>query len=122
MLRKLFLAALVVLVLPFTTAQAGVRIGVGVVVPIHRGYYRPYYYGPSVGVGFYYAPAPVYYYTPAPVYVTPVVPTPVYIQPVQPFQPAPLPPALNQPAAPPQPAPVPAPDNLLPPPRPVPGK
>jgi hypothetical protein len=69
MIRKLFLGALVVLVLPLASAQAGVRIGVSIVPPP----YRPFYYGP--------------YYRP--VYVQPA---PVYVQPAPVLSPRPLPP------------------------------
>ena len=40
MLRKTCLAALVVLALPLATTQAGVRIGVGIGVPVYGGYVR----------------------------------------------------------------------------------
>lgn len=97
MLRKLTLAALVVLALPWT-AQAGVRVSVGVGVPVYRPY-RPYYYGPyyrPAYVGVYVGPPPVYV-APAPVYVQPA-PTAVYVQPAPTAvytQPAPAqPPAL----------------------------
>jgi hypothetical protein len=67
--RKLLLAALFLVVMPWTTAQAGVRVAVGIGWP----YYRPYYYRPV-----YVAPVPVYV-APAPVYVVPGQ-APVYVQ------------------------------------------
>ena len=41
MLRKLFLGASVMLVLPLTSAQAGVRIGLGITLPIYAPGYPP---------------------------------------------------------------------------------
>jgi hypothetical protein len=53
MLRKLSLAALVVLALPLATTQAGgVRIGVGIGVP-YGGYYGGGYYGGPYYGGYY---------------------------------------------------------------------
>src|SRR5579872_3984826 len=102
--RAFALAALLLLSLPWTSAHAGVVIGVGIPGPcFYRPHYHPYYYyGPRVVV----APAPVYvgpppvYVAPAPVYVAPP-PAPVYVQPTiqTPVTPA---------AYPPSPAPLPA--------------
>ncbi len=83
------------------TSQAGVRIGVGIGLPLWGGpyYYRPYYWGPPVV----YAPPPVY-----------VAPAPaVVVQ--QPAQVPPPPPVVTQ--SPPQSA---EPPETAPPPRPVP--
>jgi hypothetical protein len=55
MLRKLGLAALVVICCPWSFSQAGVYVGIGVPGPYYyRPYYRPWYYG-----GVYVAPPPV---------------------------------------------------------------
>jgi hypothetical protein len=72
MFRKAFLSALFGLVLPLTSAHAGVGIGIGIGLPYYAPapYYRPYYapyYDPPV-----YAAPPVY-----------TVPAPVYVQPGQ---------------------------------------
>jgi hypothetical protein len=72
---KFALGALLVLLLPWASAQAGVFIGVGFPGPCyHRHYYHPYY-GPRVFI----AAPPVYIGAP-PVYVAPA-PAPVYVQP-----------------------------------------
>jgi hypothetical protein len=42
MFRKLFLAALALLVLPLASANAQVSVGVRVGGPYYRSYYRPY--------------------------------------------------------------------------------
>lgn len=85
MLRKLSLAALVVLALPLATTQAGgVRIGVGIGVP-YGGYYGGGYYGGPYYGGYYGGPYYGYPYYYRPVYVAPppviVQPAPVYAQP-----------------------------------------
>lgn len=74
MFRKLLFAALVVLVLPLSWAQAGARVGIGIGVPVsvpapyygpsYRPYYTPYFY-----------PYPTFYAAP-PVYTAPV---PIYM-------------------------------------------
>src|SRR5262245_49236279 len=94
--RALPIALLALAALPWSSAQASVRIGIGIGFP--GFYYRPYpYYYPGVVV----APSPVYvapppvYYQPAPVYVQPA---PVYVQP-QYAQPAPTSPPPPAPAA-----------------------
>ena len=104
--RVLLTAVLVLLAVPWTSAHADWRIGIGFGYPV---YHRPYPYR------VYVAPAPVYYVAPAPVYVQPA---PVYVQPppvyVQPAPVLPPPPAVQlAPAAPqtlqslpPQPVPV----------------
>ena len=62
--RTWSLAALLLLFLPWTTAQAGGFYG-RPGGPYYRPYYRPYYYRPyAVGI----------YLGPAPVYVAPVLP------------------------------------------------
>ncbi len=88
--RILAVALLAILIGPWATAQAGVRIAVGVDWPYYRPYH-PYYYRPAVVV----APAPVVVAPPpAPVYVVPAQ-TPVYVQPapVYTVPPPPSPPA-----------------------------
>ncbi len=99
MLRKLFLGASVMLVLPLTSAQAGVRIGLGITLPIYAPGYPPppyYYYRPYYGPPYYpvyAAPAPVYV-TPPPVYVQP---PPAYAQPAPVYgQPAPATPCIHR--------------------------
>jgi hypothetical protein len=71
--RILTLAAVALLALPLTSAQAGVRFGlnIGIGIPLFRPCYPP---PPRVVV----APAPVYI-QPAPVYVQ-QAPPPVYVQ------------------------------------------
>jgi hypothetical protein len=92
------LTALAGVLLPTTSAQAWVRVGIGITVPVYGPYYRPYpYYYPPVVV----APATVVV-QPAP---TVVQPAPAYVQP-----------APTSPYTAPNPAPSP---TLLPPPRPA---
>ena len=81
MFKKLMLAALVGLALSATHAQAGVRISVGIGLPVFGPFYpapRPIYVAPPP-VYVVPAPAPVYV-RPAPVYVQPYA-APVYVQP-----------------------------------------
>ena len=74
--RIVVLAALLLLSLPWATADAGVFIGVGVPYPCYRPYcYRPYWYGPRIVI----APGPIAV-APAPVVVAPA-PVPVVVQP-----------------------------------------
>ncbi len=103
--RVLSFAVLAILAMPWGTAQAGWRIGIGIGWP---GYYRPYPYRVYLAPGpVYVAPAPVYvqpvYVQPAPSYPQPV---PVYVQPA----PAAVPPAPATPQnyqnLPPQPVPI----------------
>ncbi len=61
--RCLVLAGLALLALPWATAQAGPRIGVGVYVG------GPYYYGPYYGGYYYYRPYVPVYVAPAPTIV-----------------------------------------------------
>ncbi len=106
-IRGFAFAALALLALSVTSAQAGVFVGFGVGGPYHPWHHHPYWYGPRVVVGLppvYIgpapAPAPVYVVPPpAPVYVAPTAPAPVYGQPVPTTQPA-------SPALPPAPIPV----------------
>jgi hypothetical protein len=82
MFKKLMLAALVGLVLSASYAQAGVRISVGIGLPIIGPFYppRPVYVVPAP-VYVVPGPAPVYSgYAPGAVYVRPA-PAPVYLQP-----------------------------------------
>ena len=100
--RMLGVAILVFLASPFATAQAGgLRIGIGIGLPIFP-VYRPYYYPYPA----YYAPRPVYV-QPYPVYVQPA---PVYVQPAPVYQtPAPqyaTPAPQGYQSLPPQPVPV----------------
>jgi hypothetical protein len=83
--RVAVLAPLLFLLLPWGTAQAYWRVGVGIGVPVYRPYYR---------VGVVVAPAPVYVGPVVPVYAQPVYvqPAPVYVQ-----QPVPV--YVQQPAA-----------------------
>ncbi len=91
-------AALAVLALPWASAQAGVRIGVGIGVPCYR--YRPCYYPYRIYVGpppVVVAPAPVIVAAPAPVAVAPVAPV-VLVPPAAPVvaaTPAPAAPATT---------------------------
>jgi hypothetical protein len=80
MFKKLTLAAaLLGLTLSGSYAQAGLRISIGIGLPIFAPPPRPVYV----------APAPVYV-APAPVYVRPT-PPPVYVRPSVYVQPAPYP-------------------------------
>jgi hypothetical protein len=86
MFKKMMSAALVVLALTATYAEAGVRISFGIGIPIFAPPPRPIYVVPAP---VYVAPAPMY--APAPIYVRPA-PTPVYLQPAPVYdQPAPIP-------------------------------
>ena len=85
MFKKMTLAALVGLAVSATYAQAGVRISIGIGIPIFAPPPRPVYV----------VPAPVYVAPPvyalAPYYVQPA-PRPVYVQPAPVYgQPAPVP-------------------------------
>jgi hypothetical protein len=95
MIRRLVfaLAVLAVLAVPWASAQAGVRIGIGIGVPL---FYRPCYGYPVVV-----APAPVYY-VPAPGAVYVQQPAPVYQAPATQA----APPSAYQSAAPPLAAPA----------------
>jgi hypothetical protein len=89
--KRMFpLAALVVLALSWTSAQAGWHIGIGIGYP---PCYRPYHYRVVVAAPVYYVPAAPVYVQPTPVYVQPapvyVQPTPVYVPPGY-VQPAPV--------------------------------
>ena len=93
-MKKLVIAALAVLAVPFS-AKAEIVIGVGIPGPFYRPYYRGRYYyrpgvviaAPPIIVGA--APAPVYYAPPpGTVYVAPP-PGTVYVQPATP-QPVPV--------------------------------
>jgi PXPV repeat (3 copies) len=100
--RVLTLAALVLIAVPWASAQAGWRIGIGIGLPVYRPAPRVY----VVPGPYYVQPAPVYV-QPAPVYVQPA---PAYVQPV-PVAPAPAPvapPAVPQTSQylPPQPVPI----------------
>jgi hypothetical protein len=81
MLKRAFLLAALLAAIPFSSANAQVRVGIGIGIPVYPayrpyGYYRPYYGGvvvaPTVVVG---APAPVVYAAPPPpvVYAQPQV-------------------------------------------------
>ena len=84
MLRKVIIASLVTLSLPIAAqARGGVRIGIGLGVPVYGGYG---YYGP------YYRPYPYYY---PPPYVAPAAP-PVYIERGDPQGAAPAPQQQSQ--------------------------
>ena len=89
MFKKMMLAALIGLTLSATYVQAGVRISLGINLPIFAPFYpppRPVYVVPAP---VYVAPAPMY--APAQIYVRPA-PTPVYVQPAPVYaQPAPIP-------------------------------
>jgi hypothetical protein len=111
--RILALAVLTVLavLLPSTTAQAGIGISLGIGVPFHHG--------PFCGPRFYpcFRPAVGVYLAPAPVYVTPA-PAAVYVQPVPVYQvPATQLVPVPQPC---QPVQTPPPPQAAPGPRPVP--
>jgi hypothetical protein len=97
--RAWVLAAVLMLALPLASAHAGgVRIGIGIGIPVFYRPYRPYY-------PVYVAPAPIYY-APAPVYIVPAQP-PAYVQPA--------PTVIQAPAPQPQPAPAPSPNPPPPP-------
>jgi hypothetical protein len=74
-IRLLALATLALLAVSWTSAHAGVYIGLGFPGPFHRPFRHHHHFGPRLII----APPPVYIGpTPAPVYLTPV---PVYVQP-----------------------------------------
>jgi hypothetical protein len=81
MFKKMMLAALIGLTLSATYAQAGVRLSIGIGIPLFVPIApppRPVYVAPVYVVP---APAPVYVQpAPRPVYVQPS-PAPVYVQP-----------------------------------------
>jgi hypothetical protein len=87
MFKKMIIAALIGITLPATYAQAGVRLSIGIGIPLFVPVAPP----PRP---VYVAPAPVYVVpAPAPVYVQPA-PRPVYVQPSPApvyVQPAPVP-------------------------------
>jgi hypothetical protein len=87
MFKKMMFVALVGLAMSATYAEAGVRISIGIGIPLFVPIGpppRPVYVAPV-----YVAPAPVY--APAPIYVQPA-PRPVYVQPAPVYgQPAPVP-------------------------------
>jgi hypothetical protein len=87
-------ALLALLVVPWTSAQAGWRIGIRIGVPV------PFFY-PPYPYRVYPAPGPVYY-APAPVYVQP---GPAYVQPAPATMPPPAPLQSYQ-NLPPQPLPI----------------
>jgi hypothetical protein len=103
LLRKLGLAALLVICCPWSTSQAGVYFGVGVGGPVyyrpygcypHRccgwGYYRPYGFGVVVAPPVVVGAAPIVVQQPA-IVQQPVVVQPSYTPPPPPPSPAPLP-------------------------------
>jgi len=105
MLRKLGLAALVVICCPWSFSQAGVYVGIGVPGPYYyRPYYRPWYYG-----GVYVAPPPVVVAPPPVVVQQPAVAPPAYAPSSPPAQ-APTPTPTQTPA--PAPAPLPPPEPV----------
>src|ERR1700723_2267718 len=69
--RVFALATLALFAVSWTSAQAGVIVGIGVggPGPYYHRYYRPYYYGPRVVVA-----VPPVVIGPAPVYVAPPPP------------------------------------------------
>jgi hypothetical protein len=107
MKRVLFLGVVVALAaMPWSTAQGGgIRLGIGINIPLGGPAYQPYPYYPYPYYPYrYYSP---YYVAPPPVYVQPAPvyaqPAPVYVQPA----PATAPRYYYVPSSPP-PAPVPA--------------
>jgi hypothetical protein len=84
-LAFVIVAALALLALPWGSAQAGPYYW----GRYHRPYYRPYFYGPRVGIGLYVAPPPVVVapppvvVAPAPVVVPAPAPAPVYVVPAR---------------------------------------
>jgi hypothetical protein len=95
----MILAAVVLAVLPWSTANAGGFIGVSIGIPVGGCYHHYPYYGGY----YYYRPYPAVYVAPGPIYVPPPV---VEAVPVQPAYPAPA--AVAAPAPAPALSPVPA--------------
>ncbi len=80
MFKKMMLAALVGLALTATYAEAGVRLSIGIGIPLFAPPPRPVYVAPAP-IYVVPAPRPVYVQpAPRPVYVQPS-PAPVYVQP-----------------------------------------
>src|SRR6516164_1189043 len=96
-MRRLVLAALLVVCCPWNTTQAGVYVGLGFGGPCYRPYYRPYWGGYGFyrpyGFGVYVAPPPVVVGAAPVVVQQPVVVQPAYAPPAAPpaQAPAPLP-------------------------------
>lgn len=108
LLRRISIAALVVVCCPWSFSRAGVYVGIGVPGPYYyRPYYRPYYYRPWYGYGgVYVAPPPIVVGGAAPVVVQqpPVVQPPVTVQPA--YTPSSPPPAAPDPLPMPTPSPA----------------